>query len=405
MKNLLISLLFFGLSLSESYATAPSEPNITETPGIVDKYVIPGFFGFKTIKNDPNNIYELKKYGPTYNIQTISFTLNGKTESVGQYLNKTGMQSIIVLQDDNILYEKYTLFNSPKTLYPAYSISKSLTSMAIGSLIYENIIISEEEPMGKYASFLNDTAYSGVTFQQALRQSSAVETLGALEDAHIIAHLNMPWNGWENYLKTKKRMPNHAPGDVFNYAELDPIALAVSLRAASGYSLAEYLQEKLWKRVGMSDNARYQLDHQGHEAGGNGLEATLRDYARLGLLYAHQGELNGQRVFTQEWLEKTITPTRYPKGALNFNKIKTVGYGYLCWPSLDDQNDFLMLGLFGKFIYVDLDSKIVIAKMAHYLANSGDKPTADYNGVAYADSVLAVSRTIRNAIISGKHDM
>ena len=364
-----------------------------ETHAEAEERAIPGLMKKRSIKHDPNNIFKLNQIASTPDIKAITFSINNQQESVGEYLFKTGTKGFIVLHCDNIIYEHYALFNSKKTLYPGWSITKTFTSAAVGSLVYEKIISSELEPIDKYASVLIGSAYEGVTFQQALRQSSAVKASELLDMPSMTLYLNTPGNGWESYLLTKSKMPDYEPGTVFNYTEIDPAVVAVGIREASGYPLAEYLQEKIWKVVGMESDADYQTDNEGKEAGGSGLKATLRDYARFGLLYANNGTLNGQQIFPTDWVKKSTEVTYYSKGRLNFNRVEKWGYGYYWWPSLDEKNDFFITGLFGQFIYVDPDSKIVIARTGFYVGEA-----LPYSGGTYIDSVLSVSRAISNIV-------
>ena len=39
-----------------------------------------------------------------------------------------------------------------------------------------------------------------------------------------------------------------------------------------------------------------------------GLNATLRDYAKFGLLYLHEGKLNGKQIIPQSWVKESTTP-------------------------------------------------------------------------------------------------
>jgi CubicO group peptidase (beta-lactamase class C family) len=359
----------------------------------IDRFNIPGLLKEKTIKHDPDNVFKLTASPLNININKIIFSINGKKESVGRYLFKTGTRGIIILHCDSIIHERYSILNNPNTLYPAWSMTKALSNAAIGSLIYEKVIGSELDPIDKYSSTLVGSAYEGVTFQQALRQSSAVKASEILDMPAMALYLNIPGNGWESYLLTRKRMMGYEPGSVFNYTELDPAAIALGAREASGYSLSEYLQEKIWKTIGMESDAYYQTDNNGKETGGTGLKATLRDYARLGLLYANNGTLNGQQVFTPEWVKKSTEVAYYPKGKLSFKKVKNWGYGYFWWPSIDNQNDFFITGLFGQFIYVDPDRKIVIARTGFYIGEP-----VPYFGGTYLDSVFSVSRAIRDQV-------
>src|SRR5262249_31421525 len=64
--------------------------------------------------------------------------------------------------------------------------------------------------------------------------------------------------------------------------------------------------------------------------------ATLRDWARLGLMLAHRGQWNGRQIVPQSWIEaSTVAKPDWPQAT----------YGYHIWISPLDSSRFYFLGL------------------------------------------------------------
>ena len=100
----------------------------------------------------------------------------------------------------------------------------------------------------------------------------------------------------------------------------------------------------------MEADAYWQLaEPGGGEFGGCCINATLRDYGRLGLFALRDGRLaDGTRVLPEGWMKESTAPSKgYP------------GYGYLWW--LNDDGTFKASGIFGQGIYVDRARNLVIA--------------------------------------------
>ena len=128
------------------------------------------------------------------------------------------------------------------------------------------------------------------------------------------------------------------------------------MRAATGKPVADYLSEKIWSTLGMQADANWWLQSaNGLEVGGSGLSATLRDYARLGLFWLNDGviTLDGkvQRVLPEGWMQ--AASSRQHIGG------KTVDYGYMLWPL--HGNSYAAEGIFGQYLFVDPDTKLVVA--------------------------------------------
>jgi len=83
------------------------------------------------------------------------------------------------------------------------------------------------------------------------------------------------------------------------------------------YSLSK---TRLFDKPGMS-TAVFEPDASGTQVGSSYIYATVRDYARFGLLYLNDGIFNGERILPEGWVNYTTTPASDSEG----------GYGSLFW--------------------------------------------------------------------------
>ena len=74
-----------------------------------------------------------------------------------------------------------------------------------------------------------------------------------------------------------------------HYVSINTQVLGFLLQEVTKKSISEYLYEKIWNPLGMEDSAYFILDDVGDELALGGLNATLRDYAKFGLLYLQKG--------------------------------------------------------------------------------------------------------------------
>jgi CubicO group peptidase (beta-lactamase class C family) len=92
--------------------------------------------------------------------------------------------------------------------------------------------------------------------------------------------------------------------------------------------------------------------------------AVLRDYARLGLLLAHDGSWRGRQIVPSAWIRDATTVRAdqshlQPRTATPF-----FGYGYQTWIFPGDRRMFAFLGVRGQAIYVDPASRLVLVTTA-----------------------------------------
>ena len=145
--------------------------------------------------------------------------------------------------------------------------------------------------------------------------------------------------------------------------------LGLVLRAATGKPLAEYLSEKIWQPMGAEADATWLMDAGGYETGYMGINATLRDWGRLGMLLANDGALDGKQIIPAEWV-KAATTAEAPH--LQFGvATKFNGYGYQTWLIHPKERMFALLGVRGQGVFVDPATKVVVVHTAVHADSCG----------------------------------
>ena len=111
--------------------------------------------------------------------------------------------------------------------------------------------------------------------------------------------------------------------------------------------------------MGAESDASWMIDKGGFETGYAGINATLRDYARLGMLLAHDGVLDGRRILPIGWVKAATTPPakQFTPGQAGAG---LWGYGYQTWLLGGNERQFVLRGLRDQAIFVDPASKLVL---------------------------------------------
>ena len=308
----------------------------------------------------------------------LEYEVDGQSYDLQYFYALPGNMGIVVVQDDAVLLERYAPGHHPETRWISFSVTKSVTSMLIGAAIKDGYISSVDEPIADYLPRLKQSPYAEVSIKNVLQMASGVAWNEDYADPESDVARAGGANGLAlvNYLG---KLPKVADaGQVFNYNTGETNLAGELLRAAIGNNASTYLAHKIWKPFGMAGDATWMLgDPGGGETGGCCISATLRDYARLGIFALNQGRLvDGTEVLPENWIVESTEPS---KGY--------AGYGYLWW--LMDENSFSAMGIFGQQIFIDRQSRLIIA--AH-----SNAPTAVGSG--YAKHLRAVSVAISDRL-------
>lgn len=293
---------------------------------------------------------------------------NGKT--IDSYIKDNKVAGVIVIKDGEVKLEGYGLGANQNSLWTSYSVAKSISSMLVGVALKDGLIDSMDDTLGKYITELDGYDYGNVTVRQLLTMTSGIDWNEDYTDPNsdVAVMYQAECEGDEahilTYMKPLKQI--HEPGTFWNYSTGETDLVGILIHKATGMSVAEYLSEKVWRPFGMQQCGYWLADECSNmNIGGSGLSASLRDYARLGVLMLNGGVIDGESIFDDEWLEGA-TSILYKHEA----KVDG-GYGYLWW--IDGDGSYSAEGIFGQMIYVDPSRNLVIAQSAAWpLAGSED---------------------------------
>ena len=292
--------------------------------------------------------YELR--GAPVNLDTVTYEVDGETFPLSHYLDDPAQVGLIVVRDDDVLYERYSDGNNRDSVWISFSVTKSVTSMLIGAAIRDGFIESVDEPVANYLPRLRGTGYEKASIRDVLNMASGIRWNEDYADPGSDVAKAGAANGLAlvKYLGT---LPVEAEsGEKFNYNTGETNLVGEILRAAIGNNAATYLTHKIWQPFGMEFDAWWSLGQPGGgELGGCCISATLRDYARLGLFAMNGGKLkDGTQVLPENWMADSTAPSQGYDG-----------YGYLWW--LRGDRGYAALGIFGQIIRIFPDDNLVIA--------------------------------------------
>lgn len=296
----------------------------------------------------------------------LRYEYEGASYSLQDFLDRQRITGLLILRDGAIVVERYQYDRKPGHRFASQSMAKTVTGMLVGIALKEGRIASLDDPAEKYAPALRGSAWGAVSIRNLLRMSSGakwsdkVVAGGGTDIARLSSetYFQRAMGGASAITWVKDRVGE--PGRRFNYSSGETYALALALRGAIGVPLAEYLSEKVWKPIGAESDAAWLIDWSGMEAGYCCLNATLRDYGRLGMLMAADGSWDGREIVPREFMLDATDAERQPDYLRPRKASQFFGYGYQTWIYPFRTRTFEARGLFGQQLIVQPESRIVI---------------------------------------------
>jgi CubicO group peptidase (beta-lactamase class C family) len=263
------------------------------------------------------------------------------------------LHSFMLLRHGKVAAEgQYRPFGG-SLLHPIFSISKTVTSAAIGIAIGEGLLTLEDRIVDFFPDKLDGELHpytEMMTIRHLLMMATVhPKSTNTQVDDWVHSFLNTP--------------PSHPPGTVFAYDTTGTHTLCAILQKVTGVTVHEYLRSRLFEPIGIGP-MKWESCPLGINKGGGGIWWTTEDLARFGQLYLQQGVWQGRQVLPPGWVELS-TSRQIDNSQTRFLLEGRNGYGFQIWRSR--YNSYCFFGMGGQFVVVIPDHDAVFVSTANTL--------------------------------------
>lgn len=319
-------------------------------------------------------------------MDSLRFTLtDGTSVALGDYLERSCTDGFIVALGGVVVYERYWNGLLPKTTHLLHSVSKSYCAALAGVLVGRGLL-APDEAITDLVPDLRGTSFDGATVRHLLDMRAGTHCPEDYDTADRDAPFRIyslqagyePLDGFRpiGILGHMRTLTNARPhGGSFEYRSVLMNVLARVLETVADSPYPELLARELWAPLAPEYDAEIMLDPFGFPAVEGGMCCTLRDLARLGEAYRHDGRVNGISVLPAAWVRDTLhgdeealaayaSSDRDPQAAFPVSVYRNG------WWVVSRDRACAALGIYGQMVYVERDHQLTVARLA-------SEPTAD----------------------------
>jgi len=303
----------------------------------------------------------------------VSYRWGALSKTLDDFMADTKTTGLMVIQDGRVVVERYQYGREPDMRFRSFSMAKTFTAMLVGMAHGKGLIRSLDDKAADYWPEIAPSAYGQTTIRNLLRMSSGVpfrELYTWTPDDDIWLWGRVLYSP-ENRMRPEKIVEyfnnkttrEAEQGLRFKYASIETEVLGRVLSRAAGMSITQMTQEWLWKPMGAEAEARWLLAgaDQGEGTGGS-FNATLRDYARFGVLLANDGRRGDVQIIPRDYLLDATDAARQPGAFRPRSATPGMGYGYQTWIAPFKERTFALQGIHGQHIMVQPKSGIVMVQ-------------------------------------------
>jgi CubicO group peptidase (beta-lactamase class C family) len=315
--------------------------------------------------NSSQNTSEAAVYPQESWLQTTAESVNINPAKVKHLFDLTfedaSTQGAALFVKGRLIDERYAEGFNKDSLATSWSMAKSFYAALIGISIELGEINSLDDRIGLYLDY-ND-GRGDITIRQLLNMTSGLEMPADEHEKMFFAKDHLAY--------AKNISLETVPDKKFEYNNVNSMLLADILFRATGVSADTLLRERILNKIGM-DKVTLWKDSAGNPLTYCCIDATVRQYARFGLLYARGGQWQQQQIVPRDFVDETfqLRWREIPNDNIQIER----GYSLHWWISHYDKQAkiFNASGKFGQYIFVDPDNDMVFVRVTKYHPTGGD---------------------------------
>lgn len=315
--------------------------------------------------NSSQNANEAAVYPQESWLQTTAESVNINPAKVKHLFDLTfedaSTQGAALFVKGRLIDERYAEGFNKDSLATSWSMAKSFYAALIGISIELGEINSLDDRIGLYLEY-ND-GRGDITIRQLLNMTSGLEMPADEHEKMFFAKDHLAY--------AKNISLETVPDKKFEYNNVNSMLLADILFRATGVSADTLLRERILNKIGMGKVTLWK-DSAGNPLTYCCIDATVRQYARFGLLFARGGQWQQQQIVPRDFVDETfqLKWREIPNDNIQIER----GYSLHWWISHYDKQAkiFNASGKFGQYIFVDPDNDMVFVRVTKYHPTGGD---------------------------------
>ncbi len=293
-----------------------------------------------------------------------------------KFLQNNRTTGFMIIQNDRILFEKYFFGYNKDSIFPSFSVTKAFISALTGIAIGEGAIKSTDQKVTEFLPWLARDRFQQISIEHLLNMRSGIRFNESYSNpfgdaAKFYYGLNL--RKFVTHLKIEERPDLH-----YHYNSANPQILGFIIEAATRVKISKYLEEKIWKPLGMEQMGTWNIDSKKYDNVKmfGCLNATLRDFAKFGRLYLHNGQWNGKQIIPEELIRRSTSVINDSRDGDNYP------FTY-CWRVLDSGEAFFAKGVLGQYLFVNRPKNLIMLRFGK-----------GYGGIDWADFFIELAKTL-----------
>ncbi|UCF79557.1 MAG: serine hydrolase [Candidatus Eiseniibacteriota bacterium] len=269
------------------------------------------------------------------------------------------LYGLLVIKNGLLVAEGYFNDGAVEKKELLQSVAKSYTSALVGIALDQGHLSSVEQNMidffPEFAGQITDSRKQQITLRDMLQMRAGYPWEESTREL-----FDTLYSGFRpSHLVDVSLVSD--PGREFNYSNLTSHLLGVVVARACGTDLKSYAEAHLFSPLDVEVGDVWWQDWEGYYIGHGGIRFTARDAAKFGRLYLNDGEYEGNRILSPDWIRESLETytenanSGAPRSGRIGRYFRDIGYGYQWWSARVGDHHFNYAAGHGGILIVLLD--------------------------------------------------
>ena len=287
------------------------------------------------------------------------------------YLDSLETVSFLVIRHDSILFESYRDGWNDTLTSNIYSATKTIVGLLAGIALDEGKIRSLDDPVSRYIPTYNKGKQKEVTLRHLLTMSGGM----AWDEAYasLFSVTTHGYYGNDLYELVTGLEVTDTPGVQYSYRSGETQLLSFVIEAATGETISQYAERKLWQPMQAEHDAYWLLDKKnGDEKAFCCFHTTARDVARFARLMLRHGDWNGRQLVSKAYIDEMMRPASYLKDQWGTDSLTYYGLQTWLFPYRGETIP-CMRGMLGQYVMAVPSMDAIVVRLGRKRHDVYDK--------------------------------
>ena len=321
---------------------------------------------------------------------TSRSSFKAESQGLDEIAEHQFLDGILILRNGQIIVERYFGELTPERPHLMMSVSKSVVGLVAGKLA-EQGTIDLSKPVSDYVPELASSGWGPDSLRTLLDMRDGADYTEDYEDMSSTVRQQDCAVGWTDadycpddgpqggyeFFATVKRNEENLGKFVYKSGSTDVVGWV--LEAATGETLAQLISKHIWQPMGAEFDANITVDASGFALADGGMNATMRDLGRLGLLVQNDGQAFGRQIVPKAFIDDIKNQQGDPAWPYEAQQGEAPYYRSFWWGRGNGEGDIRGLGVHGQYLHVAPEAGLVVAFFSSWPRADGDGQTHGWN--------------------------